>query len=248
MYKMIDGVVLSMGVPRSGNRLPQELPVGELELRMQESFVTRNKWIKRGYFVEGDSSYPNNLSFFVHGRDKNKDNILVSGLVATLESVNCFDFTYYDKIFVIPGYRKNGLMLSMVDAAREVKEDNDKKRLPSVLRTSDPDLHEAYGKKSDTWLEIGGYFVHGFGFLNKDTKEELFEGAKEKFDIAANYVAIKPPTLVDAPLVYKLSPKIGIKIDHALICTNSKMHAYSTKFFGLINEIKNYLTSNRNLY
>ena len=242
---MIEGVVLgiitpkvgdifSKEVPSTGRKFPSEIPTGELELRMQQSFLTRNKWVKRGYFAEGDKNYPDNLAFFVYGRDKSKSNQLVSGLVATQEETEGFNFIYYDKIFVIPNYRQNGLTPSMINLAREVRADNKdggSEALLSVLRTSDPDLHHAYSKISDTWTQIDGYFVHGFGFVSKKTKAEMFEGAKEKFDIVAQYVASKPATLNDAPLTYKMLPKLGIKIDHSLIEIEKKLPWLFYKLF-----------------
>ena len=48
---------------------------------------------------------------------------------------------------------------------------------------------------------MGDYFIHGFGFLDKETKGELFKGAHDKFDIVAKYIALKTKTVVPFELV-----------------------------------------------
>ena len=88
----------------------------------------------------------------------------------------------------------NGLMLKTIILAREISDG--KEVLPAVLRTSDPYLDKKYSKVSDVRIVIGKYYIHGFGFVDKYKKLELFENAKKKFVIAASYVAEKSPTVV----------------------------------------------------
>jgi len=181
--------------PLIGNQFPAELPISELEEKMQEAFATRSMVVVNDYFIQGSDSYPQNLLFFVFGRDRNNGNNLVSGLIATKEEVKDFKFTYYDKIFVVPDYEGNGLMKTMIKLAREISYDN-KTIWPAILRTSGSKLDKIYSELRDVRAEIGDYFIHGFGFLDKETKEELFKGANDKFYMAAKYIALKPKIVV----------------------------------------------------
>ena len=48
--------------------------------------------------------------------------------------------------------------------------------------------------------EVDGFYVHGFGFLDKKTREELFTGASYKFYMAAKYITSKPRTVI--PMIH----------------------------------------------
>lgn len=195
-YKMGADIVYSK-LKISDGKFPKDL-LSDLEEKANQSFKTRNMKVIDGYFEEGSQYYPKNLSFLILARDEKEKN-LVGGLIATKEAINNFEFAYYDKIFVIPDYRGNGVMKGIIDFAR-IEMDN-KKILPSMLRTTDFGLHQEYSKMSDRWAQKKGgaqnirFYVHGFGFLDK-TRKELFEGAEKKFELAANYVANKPATAV----------------------------------------------------
>lgn len=190
---------LCIRLPQYPNKFPEELPPSELEKKMNQSFKTRGMEVLHGYFVEGTPYYPQNLSFFVYAR-KGWLKGLASGLIATEEKYEdgngTFIFTYYDKIFVTPPHRGNGLMADMIKVARMSHKSSSQGPLPALLRTSDFELNEAYEKLSDMGTKLGEFYIHGFGFLDKGTETELFEGAKDKFYAAANYIASKKRTVV----------------------------------------------------
>lgn len=196
---MNNGILYHIRQPLIGNRFPKELPPSELEEKMQEAFATRAMVVVNDYFIQGSDSYPQNLSFFVFGRDGNNGNNLVSGLIATKEEVENFNFTYYDKIFVVPDYEGNGLMKTMIKLARGISYGN-RTICPAMLRTSSSKLDKKYSELSDIRIEIGDYYLHGFGFLDKESREELFTGAKVKFETMAKYVASKQKTVVPLEL------------------------------------------------
>lgn len=200
---MADDLVFEITLPKKGNKFPDNFPISELEQAMQDSFATRRMKVVSGYFEEGNDYYPKNLSFFIfaryNGNRNGNGNRLVGGLIATDEKAGNFEFKYYDKIFVIPKYMGNGIMPSLVKIARQVSS-NGKNVLPAILRTSDEGLDESYGRLSDipsygvNW-HANGYYVRGFGFLDKNGKE-MFKGAENKFNAAAKYVSSKPATVI----------------------------------------------------
>lgn len=182
-------------LPSFGRKFPLQPSKKELEGILQNAFGAWGERVIDGYFVEGGEYYPQNLSFFVVPYTKNRnERIWIGSLIASDEEIEDFQFTYYDKIGIISQYQGNGIMNGMIHVAREVS--NGKKVKPSILRTSKYKLSLKYSEESDIGMKVNGFYIHGFGFLNKETKEELFKGAHDKFSIAAKYIALKPKTVV----------------------------------------------------
>ena len=188
-------IIYLVTLPSLGIRFPLQPPKKELEMILQDAFGTWGKRVIDGYFIEGSEYSPQNLAFFVVPyHQKGTERVWVGSLIATDEEIEGFKFTYYDKIGVIKAYQGNGLMRKMIRVAREVR--NGKEVKPSILRASEKRLDEEYAKESDIRAEVDSFYAHGFRFLNKESGLELFEGAKQKFDVAAKYVASKPRTIV----------------------------------------------------
>ncbi len=200
------GITLYIRPPLSGGKFPEELPISELEKKMQESFASRGMKVVEEYFSESSDFYPK-LKFVIFCRNRYKS--LISGLIATEEEIfisdASFKFTYYDKIFVVRSRRGNGLMGTMIKTARQIAKSTGKGgTLPAGLRTSDSKLHESYASLSDIHARVDDFYIHGFGFLDKKNKNELFEGAKSKFYSMADYITLKPRTVVPIqPLIYQ---------------------------------------------
>lgn len=191
---MAHALDLEIEHPRGG-WFPASVNIGELEARMQESFSRRGQRVLSGYFIKGSGFDPHNLLYLIVGRERTNGKSIGSGLVATRETMGDFEFDYYCKIFTTTGHSGSGAMRDMLNMARQYK--NDGIVRPALLRTSDPGLSETYARYSDTLtLEINGFYVHGFGFFDKATGTELFKGASEMFERAANYVANKKRTVV----------------------------------------------------
>ncbi len=215
---MADNLVFKIMTPKSCGSFPDSICISELEQAMQESFATRGMKVVDGYFKEGDAYYPKNLSFFIFARDKSNGNGLAAGLIAADEKAGDFEFKYYDKIFVAPEYMGNGVMPRMVNLARQISSGSGNNVLPAVLRTSEARLDREYGRLSDIppyeneW-HANGYYVRGFGFLDKKGNE-MFKGAKSKFNAAARYVSSKPATAVhtmhDAGYKPLAQPEMGL--------------------------------------
>jgi len=202
-------IVNSYGVVHN-NIFPKEIPVSVLEKTLNESFIPSGKKIIDGYFNIKSPHYPQDLWLCVYALNKEDfhsvDEELIGGLIATKEKLATnsvkegeFEFKYFDKVGVKPSHQRNGAGKGMINAALEVYSE-DKKILPSVLRTSDPDNHEYYKKRSDICFEVETesgptYYIHGFGFRDKE-KKDLFENATKLFEEeVAPYIASKPPTL-----------------------------------------------------
>lgn len=185
--------------PSPYNKIPDEF-ASELELVLKQAFGRVGMAINDGYFTEGNPMHPKNLSFFVLAYDLNDyrdaDKLLVGGSIFTREQIDDFVIEYACKVGVRDGYERNGIMGGIISVAREVSDG--KKKHPIVLRTSIPSADAAYSKVSDKHEEVGDFAVHGFGFSDKKTGRELFDGANEKFMTAAKYVALKPKTVVPA--------------------------------------------------
>ena len=168
--------------------------VSGLEEKMQASFAVRGMEVVDGYFDPKSGEHPRNLAYFIISYNVQNDK-LIRVLIAAKEKLSNgedenFEFIYYDKIFVVPENQKNGIGNRMVSLAREVSDGNS--ILPSLLRTSDPEISEYYGELSDIVIKINGYFIHGFGF----PEDPLFKNADDMFKLAANYIASKPATAV----------------------------------------------------
>lgn len=189
-------IVYLLTVPSFGRKFPLQHPSKkELEIILQDAFGTWGKRVIDDYFVESSEYYPQNLAFFVVPyHQKGTERHWLGCLIATKEEVDGFAFTYYDKIGVIKQYQGNGIMPKMIHLARQVSDGKNVK--PSILRTSEKKLDKIYGEESDIRTEVNGFYIHGFGFRDKVTRKELFEGAEDKFAIATKYVALKPKTVV----------------------------------------------------
>ena len=192
---MNNNVIYSVILPDPGRKFPANPPKAELERILQDGFRTRNKRVLDEYFIEGSGFYPSNLSFVIVPYLKgSQPQIWIGTLVVTEEEVNGVRFTYYDKVTVLPPYQRNGVMRGMISVAGTVG--TGKIILPSVLRTSDIDLsQEVYGKQSDIQTYIEPWHIHGFGFKNKGTGV-IHQTYKGKLDMIAEYVALKPRTVV----------------------------------------------------
>ena len=184
----------------NGNGFPTEFPISELERVLQESFSSVGMCVRGEYFVKGSNYYPQNLSFFVlsyynWGNRFKHGKRLVAETIVTNEEVDDFKFKYIDKFAVVPKLQQNGIGEHMIRIATNCI-DPDK---PTILRTSTNESDNFYSRYSDrdrlvVQTKSGVFFIHCFGFFNKETGKDLFEGAKEKFYQAAYYVAQKPKT------------------------------------------------------
>ncbi len=183
-----------------------------LESVLKKAFRSYGRSITKDYFIEDSKSYPKNTSFVIIPYAKTKKYTKFIGcLIATNEEIDGFEFIYYDKIGVIPKYQGNGLMNEMIIGARNFSESNSKSQIdmqpkdmqpkPSVLRTSVDKLNEIYANEGDIKTtkedleKFNGFYVHGFGFTDKKTGEELFEYSEYSFQKAAEYVAKKACTV-----------------------------------------------------
>jgi len=184
----------------NGNGFPTDFPIGELERVLQESFSSAGMGVRGEYFVKGSSYYLQKLSFFVlpfynWGNQFKRGKKLVAGAIVTDEKVGDFEFKYIDKFAVVPERQQNGIGKHMIHIVTgSINPDK-----PTILRTSNKESDKFYSRYSDSGsipisTKSGIFFIHCFGFFNKETGEELFEGAKEKFYQAAYYVAQKPRT------------------------------------------------------
>lgn len=188
--------------PSAHDSFPREFPTSDLEKVLQESFGPEGMGVVPEYFVKGSEAYPKNLAFFVLSyykfvNQEGSGRKLIAEIIATNEKVGDFEFRYIDKFGVAPAHQGNGVGGYMLQIATELIEP----KKPTVLRTSIAKSSKFYSKYSDTpILNIetanGNFYVHGFGFRDKTTGEGLFEGAMNKFGLAARYVASKPRTVI----------------------------------------------------
>ena len=178
---------------------PPEVNLGELEKLVQESFATIGRMVVHEYFIQGAELAPKDISFLVLGHETSTGQ-LASGLIAREYEFQGIRFMCYDKIFVAPEKMGNGLAGDMISAAMD---EGKKRGIPvGVLRTSSERNDGIYGRYSDIdSLKIGDYFMHGFGFLDKSSGIELYDGAKSIFPMLARHVAEKPQTTIPIPKV-----------------------------------------------
>lgn len=178
-------------------KFPEHMDLNELEALLNHSFGTRKLELDKGYLNKDSTAYPTDLSFLVSVKGKEDEYIGI--LISQDKEIEGFEFNYYDKIAVHPNYQNNGVMTDLIQTALAMGDKNCNIQ-PSLLRTSDSDISQKYEKLSDNVTEIGGYFVHGFGFFDKDKGNPLIENAQEKFETAAKYVAALPQTII--PMSY----------------------------------------------
>src|SRR3989338_6088340 len=177
-----------------GGWFPADVKISQLEAVMQESFEKRSMVVVPEYFIRGSEYSPQNLLFMIFGRERTPSKDIGSGLITTQEIIDGIPIDYYCKIFVGEPHTGNGAMRDMIHMARQYR---DGTQIPGLLRTSDPQLSRTYSKYSDTPpTEINGFHIHGFGFYDKATGKELFEGAAALFDKAAHKIAHKKRTVI----------------------------------------------------
>jgi len=202
---MMEGLVQYVGIAVDGD-FPEDLDLGELETLLNDSFGIRGMELVQGYFKKGSPNYPSDVSFLVLTQDTGQEgNPYVGILLAETKEAEGIRFDYYDKIAVHPAYQGKGVMPELLKTARMV-EDPDSEIQLALLRTSDSEISQKYSALSDKVVPIGNYYVHGFGFFDKETGNPLFEGAQEKFESTANYVAALPPTIVKKPMLVEYPP------------------------------------------
>ena len=188
----MEGVKLSLARSATG-LFPEDVNLSELESVVRESFATRNMMVIPEYFIHGTHYSPTDISFMVIGRDQSGK--IVSGLIARELAFEETKFIYYDKIFVDPGHRRQGLMGNMISKA--IDESRTMEIPIAALRTSDEEYNKMYANHSDiNHIQVGDYYMHGFGFLNKKTNTELFADARNIFRTIAGYIAKKPATTI----------------------------------------------------
>lgn len=187
--------------PSAHNSFPNEFSIGNLEKVLQESFESEGMIVVPEYFVKGSEAYPKNLAFFVLasyqlGNEEGSGRKLIAEAIATNERIGNFEFWYIDKFGVVPAHQGKGVGGCMLQIATQLIEP----KKPAVLRTSIAKPSKFYSKYSDaTTTEQttdGNFYIHGFGFRDRTTGQELFEGAMKEFELAAGYVASKPRTVV----------------------------------------------------
>ncbi len=190
-YKSASGFPETL--PAYTNGRPKIIKIGELELKIDVSFLGDGKILRPEYFQKGSEFYPGKLSHFIFGLDELQNNELAMGLIATEMAVDGKVVTVYDKIFVTPRYQGKGHMPRMVAASMEIF-----KPKIVLLKTKSEHAHNQYSKlNGDYWEEINGFKVHGYGFFNSDGTEK-FEGAKKLFEEAALKLSLKPESFLGA--------------------------------------------------
>ncbi len=194
--------------------LVPEFQNGTLENLLQSVYSTSQRMVLHGYF-EPESRYsPKNpglllIPYYTWGNQYGAGKINVGAAIFTKEKVKVyvgdqdedFEFSYVDKFGVIPRYQKNGYGDRLFNLVRKLMaEEGMGFPTPAILRTSVPEAHEWYSKRSDIqtvlFTENGQYYLHGFGFLEKDTKNELMPYASAKFHAGAAKAASKPVTVM----------------------------------------------------
>ena len=191
------------------NELPN--PEGKWEELLQQSYRTRDMGVHPDYFVKGSPLHPKNLAFFVlpyyrWANQYGQGEKLAGEAIVTKESVKlfignieeAFNFWYLDKLAVIPKHQHNGIGPATIRTISYVEP-----VMPIVARTSSRSLDQTFYMplsdislpvKTDMQTEDGFWYVHGFGFLNKDDKSEKIHNARIKFIRAAQNVALMPQT------------------------------------------------------
>ena len=188
---MADSVKLHL-LPAEQGWFPREVSLSELERLAQDDFATRDMTVVPEFFEKGHPLSPHNLTFLLIGKNPNSE--LASSSIVENDSVDGFNFLYVTKANVALSYYGNGLLNHMVEDIARIAEE---RGIPVVLRTSDVRVSRKYAKPHDIFTRIGGYYIHGFGFQQKSTRIEIFQGARELFaNKIAPYVALKTPTVV----------------------------------------------------
>ena len=198
-------VPLTIETIRTPNhRFPDDISTSQLEVALNDAFSIRGMAVVREFLIPHNPEYPQNLEYFTRVREQTANQDLAGGSITETEAIANRDgvvvpYRYINKLFVPKSYQGNGLFGHIMD---DTLSPNLGEQIPilAVLRTSSRKLHdEKYEPRSDIWVKIGNYYVHGFNFLNKITdsdRPERFPGAFKLFDGIAHHVALKVPTAV----------------------------------------------------
>jgi hypothetical protein len=204
--KMSGDVSLNL-VEASGGWFPREIHVSELESLAQRAFATRDMLIVQGFFERGHPNSPQSLRQIVIGKDP--EGKLAMGSLVEEDSISGFPFKYVNKAMVDIPFQGNGYLADMMAEIMKMG-------VPVALRTSDEEISSKYARSSDIHTFREGYYIHGFGFIQKEDnkdgvyfsgpKPEKFSGSRRLFhDIIAPYIARKPATVV--PMIEDVPPK-----------------------------------------
>lgn len=192
----------------SKKQLPSNFPTSELEKTLNQSFFPSRRGLVDGFLDADSPNFPQNLWFCILTYEKGTNSGPIGATVVQREGIRSdyakdqwFTFKYLDKLGVISHKQKNGAGRMIIERANAVYFKNEGK-IPMALRTSEPEKHKYYSGKSDIPLEIISkdgtkYYVHGFGFRDKGTKEDLFNNASKIFEKeVAPYIIAMPQTIV----------------------------------------------------
>lgn len=195
--------------------LPPEFTDGTLERVLQSVYSTHQRMVLPEYFKDGSNHSPKNpgfilISFYSWENQYGHGEIRIGAQVSTQEKVEVdidnkaedFEFTYIDKFGVVPKHQGNGEGDRLFNFARGLMADEGMNLPPqALLRTSIPEAHDWYSKRSDAQTVLltengQDYYFHGFGFYEKGTKKKLIPYADEKFQAAVVKAASKPITVI----------------------------------------------------
>ncbi|MAG91971.1 hypothetical protein CMO83_04815 [Candidatus Woesearchaeota archaeon] len=180
--------------PTPDNWFPPEL-FGAVQESTQRAFLhQRNSLVDREFFQRNNPLSPTRLEALVIGGAANGE--MASNSMVEDYIVDGIRFKYVNKASVAPPHNGNGLLVDMMDeviAYAQAMNPN----IPVVVRTSVKEISQGhYAEIDDIRTERDGYYIHGFGFLERGTGKERFEGARSAFlDKIAPYIAAKPSTV-----------------------------------------------------
>ena len=187
---MGDGVKLQVLLAENG-WFPGGVPLASLEDLMQQDFARRDMKVVPEFFQPGHLLAPK-PDFLLIGRNGIEG--LASASIVENDSTQGYNFLYVTKANVNSAYYGNGLLNEMVKFAAKIAAS---RGVPAVLRTSDERVSRKYSKSSDIRMQIGDYYIHGFGFQKPGSRMEEFQDARNLFlGIIAPYVAAKPATVI----------------------------------------------------
>ena len=136
------------------------------------------------------------------------DSVIGLLVAFTIETPSGFKIRYYDKIGVRIDKRGNSYMTDLIKEARKIDLELDQEReperprpMPAGLRTSEAENDERYHKLSDYRIALSEsngsplnqYFVHLFGFKDKDKKpikpytNKMYEAAEFIANLASTF-------------------------------------------------------------
>ncbi|MBL7056083.1 hypothetical protein ISS07_04180 [Candidatus Woesearchaeota archaeon] len=151
----------------------------QLQELMVSAFGARGCVLDDNYF---DALKDQDIAYVVMDVESEAVNGAILALHKADETVG--NYLVLDKIAVSPEKWGNGTLSGMFNVAKDIRHGQDQEFLPTLWRTSDEGVSEAYKKFSDKSHQIGNYFVHAFGIQNPN-----------QFDILSNDVAGMPTTI-----------------------------------------------------